>query len=247
MKLKFLQIGIIIIALVFASCNKQNTNKNVTLTNELDSISYSLGVDIASNFKRFGIKDIDIDAFTIGFAQVITEDSTQISELQAKKEVQKFVSKLQNLKLQENLIKGQDFLKENKNKKGIVTTASGLQYKILKKGEGAVPTSKDVVMCHYQGTLINGDVFDSSYKRGKPSTFAVSAVVKGWQEALQLMHVGAKWKIFIPSELAYGKRAQRTIKPNSTIIFEMELIKILSEEDIEKEKNKNKGKRRVSN
>ncbi len=121
---------------------------------------------------------------------------------------------------------GDDFLAANKSKEGVVTLPSGLQYKILKAGTGAKPTASDTVVCNYRGTLINGTEFDSSYKRGQPSKFPVSGVIKGWTEALQMMPVGSKWQLFIPSDLAYGDSGQSGIPPGSTLIFEVELISI---------------------
>ena len=121
---------------------------------------------------------------------------------------------------------GDDFLAANKSKEGVVTLPSGLQYKILKAGTGPKPTASDSVRCDYRGTLINGTEFDSSYKRGQPATFAVTGVIKGWTEALQLMPVGSKWQLFVPSDLAYGERGNQGIAPNSTLIFEVELLSI---------------------
>lgn len=121
---------------------------------------------------------------------------------------------------------GDEFLAANKSKEGVVSLPSGLQYKILKAGTGPKPTASDTVVCNYRGTLINGTEFDSSYKRNQPAKFAVSGVIKGWTEALQLMPVGSKWQLFIPSDLAYGENGQTGIPPNSTLIFEVELISI---------------------
>jgi len=135
---------------------------------------------------------------------------------------------------------GKAFLEKNKKKEGIVTTESGLQYEIIKKGEGQIPTAENKVKVHYKGTLIDGEVFDSSYERGEPSEFPVTGVIKGWQEALQLMPVGSKWKIYVPSEIAYGARGTRgAIGPNMALIFEMELLEIVKEEDKKDEKKPN--------
>src|ERR1700679_4066109 len=125
-----------------------------------------------------------------------------------------------------NKAKGGEFLAANKAKDGVVTLPSGLQYKILKAGTGPKPAATDTVSVNYRGTLINGTEFDSSYKRGQPATFGVTGVIKGWTEALQLMPVGSKWQLFIPSDLAYGERGQRTIEPNATLVFEVELLSI---------------------
>ncbi|MFV0417372.1 MAG: FKBP-type peptidyl-prolyl cis-trans isomerase [Dysgonomonas sp.] len=134
----------------------------------------------------------------------------------------------QEERLELNLKTGQEFLATNKEKPGVTTLPSGLQYEIIKEGNGAKPKATDRVECHYHGTLIDGTVFDSSVEKGKPATFNVSGVIKGWTEALQLMPVGSKWKLFIPSNLAYGERgAGQSIEPNSTLIFEVEILNIL--------------------
>ena len=158
-------------------------------------------------------------------------------------EVQKQMQAKQQEKLKEagdaNKKEGEAFLAANKGKEGVVILPSGLQYKILKEGAGPKPTASDSVVCNYRGTLINGAEFDSSYKRGQPATFPVSGVIKGWTEALQLMAVGSKWQLFIPSELAYGERgAGADIGPSSTLIFEVELLSI---EDKSKDKSPDKG------
>ena len=136
--------------------------------------------------------------------------------------------KLQAERLEINKQAGAEFLRINKEKAGVVTLPSGLQYEVLKTGDGTKPKASDKVKCHYHGTLINGTVFDSSVQRGEPATFGVSQVIPGWVEALQLMNVGSKWRLFIPSELAYGERgAGETIEPNSTLVFEVELLDIV--------------------
>lgn len=136
--------------------------------------------------------------------------------------------KLQAERHEINKQAGAEFLRINKEKAGVVTLPSGLQYEVLKTGDGTKPKASDKVKCHYHGTLINGTVFDSSVQRGEPATFGVSQVIPGWVEALQLMNVGSKWRLFIPSELAYGERgAGETIEPNSTLVFEVELLDIV--------------------
>ena len=134
------------------------------------------------------------------------------------------------IKAQENLEAGNKFLEKNKKRDGVVTTESGLQYEILKKGDGPIPTADDRVKVNYEGTLLSGKVFDSSIKNGKPVTFGVGRVIPGWTEALQLMPVGSKWKLYIPGNLAYGERGTRGIEPNSTLIFEVELLEIVKDD-----------------
>jgi len=157
--------------------------------------------------------------------------------------VQNDLRKQQQEKMQEaaaaNKKEGDAFLSANKGKEGVVTLPSGLQYKILKEGTGPKPTASDSVVCNYRGTLINGTEFDSSYKRGQPATFPVSGVIKGWTEALQLMPVESKWQLFVPSDLAYGESGRPGIEPNSTLIFEVELLSI---QDKSKEKTPDQGK-----
>jgi FKBP-type peptidyl-prolyl cis-trans isomerase FklB len=157
--------------------------------------------------------------------------------------VQNDLRKQQQEKMQEaaaaNKKEGDAFLSANKGKEGVVTLPSGLQYKILKEGTGPKPTASDSVVCNYRGTLINGTEFDSSYKRGQPATFPVSGVIKGWTEALQLMPVESKWQLFVPSDLAYGESGRPGIEPNSTLIFEVELLSI---QDKSKEKTPEQGK-----
>ncbi len=157
--------------------------------------------------------------------------------------VQNDLRKQQQEKMQEaaaaNKKEGDAFLSANKGKEGVVTLPSGLQYKILKEGTGPKPTASDSVVCNYRGTLINGTEFDSSYKRGQPATFPVSGVIKGWTEALQLMPVESKWQLFVPSDLAYGESGRPGIEPDSTLIFEVELLSI---QDKSKEKTPDQGK-----
>jgi FKBP-type peptidyl-prolyl cis-trans isomerase len=162
-------------------------------------------------------------------------------------EVQTEVRKQQTEKMQEaatkNKTEGEAFLAANKSKEGVVTLPSGLQYKILTAGTGPKPAATDSVVCNYRGTLINGTEFDSSYKRGQPATFGVSQVIKGWTEALQLMPVGSKWQLFIPSSLAYGERGPGEIGPNATLIFEVELLSIQDKSKEEKKDDKSEEKK----
>ena len=147
---------------------------------------------------------------------------------EAKNVINEYFTKLQDEKLTINLKAGQEFLAINKNRPGVVTLPSGLQYEIIKEGNGKIPAATDQVKCHYHGTLIDGTVFDSSVQRGTPATFGVNQVIKGWVEALQLMPVGSKWKLFIPSDLAYGAQgAGQSIEPNSTLVFEVEVLDIV--------------------
>ncbi len=200
-------------------------------------VSYGIGVDIGRNFKRLGL-DLDLDVLTKGLRDANAGKKLDLSE----DELRTIMSNYQNELKQKQVIAlktigeanqkaGEAFLAENAKKEGVVTLPSGLQYKILIKGDGKMPTSEDTVSCNYRGTLLDGTVFDSSYPTGKPALFKIGGVIPGWQEALQLMPVGSKWQIVIPSQLAYGQRgAGRDIGPNATLLFEVELTGIQSGE-----------------
>lgn len=194
----------------------------------MDKISYALGLSIGNNFKTSGINELNTETFTKALNAVLKGEELEMDYEEAQNLLNDFFGKLQNERLQINKLAGEEFLTINKNKAGIITLPSGLQYQVLKVGEGKTPVASDTVKVHYEGTLIDGHVFDSSIKRGTPATFGVTQVIKGWTEALQLMPVGSKWKLFIPSELAYGEQgAGNSIEPNSTLIFEVELIDIV--------------------
>ena len=197
------------------------------LTNEIDSVSYSLGVNIGENLKT-QFPDINLKNFELAIKDVLdSQKEPKISGADAQKVIQNYFQK-QQAKASESVIEeGKKFLTENSKKDGVITLESGLQYEIIKSGEGAKPTINDQVTTHYHGTLLDGTVFDSSVERGQPATFPVSGVIKGWTEALQLMTVGSKWKLFVPYDLAYGERgAGPKIGPYTTLIFEVELISI---------------------
>lgn len=195
--------------------------------------SYSFGVDFAKRLKQQGI-DLDISALNRGIkdqtsGNTLALEAGEMTQVKAEYTEQlraKLVQEQQQLAAK-NLEAGKQFLAENAKKEGVVTTASGLQYKVISSGDGKMPKAEDTVTTHYRGTLIDGREFDSSYSRGQPASFPVKGVIKGWTEALQLMKVGDKWELYIPSELAYGE-AQRSelIQPNSTLVFELELLGI---------------------
>lgn len=194
----------------------------------MDKVSYALGLSIGNNFITSGIKNVDFESFLKGMQDVVNGAPAAISYEDAQQLLNEYFGKLQEERLDLNLKAGEEFLAINKNKPGVVTLPSGLQYEILKAGEGPKPSATDQVKCHYHGTLIDGTVFDSSVERGQPATFGVNQVIPGWVEALQLMPTGSKWKLFIPSNLAYGKAgAGQSIEPNSTLIFEVEILEIV--------------------
>jgi FKBP-type peptidyl-prolyl cis-trans isomerase FklB len=194
----------------------------------MDKVSYALGLSIGNNFLSSGISGLQITDFMEGLSDVLKEAKPAISYEEAKQVINDYFAKLQEEKSEINKKAGVEFLQINKHKAGVIALPSGLQYEVLKKGEGPRPTVADKVKCHYHGTLINGKVFDSSVQRGQPATFGVSQVIPGWVEALQLMNVGAKWRLFIPSELAYAEQgAGEDIGPNSTLVFDVELLDIV--------------------
>ncbi len=194
----------------------------------MDKVSYALGLSIGNNFLNSGIKDLQIEDFVKGLSDVLKEAKPEITYDEAKQVINDFFLKLQREKLEINKKAGEEFLHVNKGRAGVVELPSGLQYQVLKQGTGEKPKATDKVKCHYHGTLINGTVFDSSVDRGTPAVFGVNQVIPGWVEALQLMPVGSKWRLFIPSQLAYGEHgAGEMIEPNSTLIFDVELLDIV--------------------
>ena len=197
------------------------------LKTETDSVSYCIGVNIGENLKN-QFSDIDIKDFMNGINDVLDKKSeAKISNADAQKILQGYFTKQQEMKTKLAKEQGANFLAENAQKEGVISLESGLQYEILKQGSGAKPTINDNVTTHYHGTLIDGTIFDSSVDRGQPATFPVSGVIKGWTEALQLMSVGSKWRLYVPYDLAYGERgAGANIGPFTTLIFEVELISI---------------------
>ena len=194
----------------------------------MDKVSYALGLSIGNNFQNSGINNLVVEDFIDGLKAVLSGGKPAISYDEAKQVIDEFFVKLQKEKLELNKKAGEEFLNINRHKAGVVELPSGLQYEVLKKGEGKRPSATDKVKCHYHGTLINGTVFDSSIQRGEPAVFGVSQVIPGGVEALQLMEVGSKWRLFIPSDLAYGEHgAGNLIEPNSTLIFDVELLDIV--------------------
>jgi FKBP-type peptidyl-prolyl cis-trans isomerase FklB len=208
------------------------------LNSEKDKISYMIGYQIGSNFKRDGL-EVDLNMVlngmkeaTTGVASPLSAEESQKLMTDLQKGLQAKAESKQKADGEKNAKEGKAFLEENAKKKDIVKLPSGMQYKELTAGKGDSPKATDTVKTHYRGTLINGTEFDSSYKRGQPATFPVNGVIKGWTEALQLMKPGAKWQLFIPSELAYGEGgAGESIGPNSTLIFEVELLSIEKKEE----------------
>ncbi len=211
----------LILIVGITSINAQNLNT------EMEKVSYSLGVNVAKSVKNQGLESIDSEAIAQAFTDVFEGNDLKISEQESNVILQEYFGKLAQKAQSANVEAGQKFLAENAKREGVVTTATGLQYEVLAEGSGDSPKETDQVTVHYHGTLIDGTVFDSSVERGQPATFPVNGVIPGWVEALQLMKPGAKYKLFIPSNLAYGERgAGGSIGPNATLIFEVELISI---------------------
>ena len=205
-------------------------DKSPPLKDTKDKVSYSIGLNIGFNLKKQNVS-INPDTFALGVKDALA-GKPQMTEEQVKETMTAFEKEMidkQKAAGVKNGADGEKFLAENKKKEGVKTTASGLQYKVIKEGTGAQPKETDTVVANYRGTLIDGTEFDSSYKRGQPATFPVTGVIKGWTEALQMMKVGSKYQLFIPASLAYGEQAMGAdIGPNSTLIFEVELMDVKS-------------------
>lgn len=194
----------------------------------MDKLSYALGMSMAANLMNSGLRQLDVESFVEAFTGIMNNTAPSMSPQEANRVIQDYFSKQQDEMLSKNLEAGKAFLDENRQKEQVVSLPSGLQYEVLVEGGGVKPKATDKVRCHYHGTLLDGTVFDSSVDRGQPAVFGVNQVIKGWVEALQLMSVGSKWRLYIPSELAYGEQgAGGSIEPNATLIFDVELLDIV--------------------
>ena len=222
---KYIKIALVVS--VISSCQNLNQQKfNFDEANELERVSYSIGINVATSIKSEGLDSINSFYISKGFQDVFENKDLAVNIEESNKIIGDYFNKKQDAKNQRLAIDSKIFLEQNKQKEGVMTTESGLQYLILSEGKGNNPTLNDNVTVHYHGTLIDGTIFDSSVDRKQPATFPLNGVIPGWQEALQMMSVGSKWKIFIPSELAYGESGAGAIGPNSTLIFEVELLSI---------------------
>lgn len=194
----------------------------------MDKFSYAIGLGIGQNLLSMGAQGICVEDFAQAISDVLNRKETAISHNEAREIVNKYFEELEAKMNAENIEKGKAFLAENAKKEGVVALPSGLQYMVVKEGNGKKPSATDRVKCHYEGTLIDGTLFDSSIKRGQPAVFGLNQVIKGWTEGLQLMGEGAKYRFFIPSQLGYGaQQAGEMIPPHSTLIFDVELIEVL--------------------
>lgn len=198
------------------------------LSGELERFSYALGMSVASNLIKSGVKAINPEALMLAVTDTYNGEMPKMMPEEANKILESFMSDATQTAAKENLEEGLKFLAENRSEKGVVELPSGLQYKVLAEGDGELPGVDDEVKCHYHGTLVDGTVFDSSVERGQPAVFPVNGVIQGWVEALQLMPVGSKWRLYVPPELGYGEQgAGNAIGPNSTLVFDVELLEIV--------------------
>ena len=236
MKNAILFVAVVAMMIAATSCQPGGT-PDVKLETRADSASYAIGVLVGANNKKQlegapGGKTMNIEAMAQAFRSSSLGEEVKISEEDANALIQKFFMEENDREAQENLEAGNKFLEENGKREGVTTTESGLQYEVLTEGTGEKPAATDQVRVHYHGTLIDGTVFDSSVDRGEPTVFGVNRVIPGWTEALELMPVGSKWKVYIPAELAYGERGPSpAIGPNSALVFEVELLEIVKDDN----------------
>jgi FKBP-type peptidyl-prolyl cis-trans isomerase FklB len=207
-----------------------STGMSDTFNTDEKRVSYGIGRQMGDQLSSSNIPDLSIDLVVAGLRDAFTQQPSQVDEASLQQAFQGLQAKMQAQAEEAAKAVGQagaDFLVQNAERPGVITLESGLQYEVISAGDGATPDASSTVRTHYEGTLIGGEVFDSSYKRGEPAEFPVGGVIAGWTEALQLMQEGAKWRLFIPSNLAYGGRAAGSIPPHSTLIFDIELLKVL--------------------
>lgn len=235
MKHSFLTAGLLILIMVLTGCPAPGGEKAklTELKTPAEKLGYALGSDLGKNFKKNEM-DIDQNAFVQGFQDglndakpLLTEEETKTIQQQAIADMRNKLTEKRKMAAEQNKKDGEAFLTENAKKEGVTTTESGLQYEVLTEGTGPIPKETDRVQVNYAGKLLDGTEFDSSYERGKPATFGVKGVIQGWTEALLMMKTGSKWRIYVPSELAYKDRgAGQKIGPNATLIFDIELLSI---------------------
>ena len=224
--------GFLFLALIaFTTCNSTSSFKTSKPKNNTDSASYMIGISVGHSLKAQNVPDINVDMIAKGIQEVINDDST-VTAQEAQIFLNAYFSELREKEAESNKEEGIAWLAENKNKPGVIETESGLQYKILEEGTGKSPLITDRVKCHYEGRLLDGTIFDSSYERGQPAEFGLRGVIRGWTEGLQLMKEGGKYELYIPSDLGYGPRGGgQVIGPNATLIFVIELLEVLPAEE----------------
>jgi FKBP-type peptidyl-prolyl cis-trans isomerase len=222
-------ILILTVALTFFNCKNDKKEETKSATTSSNNFSYAFGILIGTNLKTNGLNPADVNAedFKRGMMAALGEGKADMDVQAAQELVQQEMEKRQQMGSVKSLEDNKKFLEKNSKKSGIKTTASGLQYEVIKEANGPKPTLKDKVKVHYHGTLVNGTVFDSSVERGEPITFPLNGVIQGWQEGLQLMNVGSKYKLYIPSDLGYGPNPAGKIPANSLLVFEVELLSIV--------------------
>lgn len=231
MKLNKLSIVAFLSAgLLFTACNQQGQEgtPQASLDTKLDSVSYALGFQNGTFLSREGIEEVNTNDYNAGMQAGLSSEDGALTQEQVMAVTNSYLQEIQEQRSSDNVEKGQAFLEENLTKEGVQETESGLQYKVIEEGDGASPSAENVVSVHYEGTLIDGTVFDSSYERGQPAEFPLNRVIPGWTEGVQLMKEGATYEFYIPSELAYGERAPQgsPIGPNETLIFKVELLEV---------------------
>jgi len=219
---------IIAVTLAFTACNQNSSStKDIGIVTEVDSVSYAIGVDVAMSIKQMGFEEINPEAVGKAFNDVFNDVPVLITKENAQPIIMAYIEKVKKVQAEKSEKETADFLAANAKKEGVKATESGLQYRIINEGSGAIPTATDKVKVYYKGTLIDGTEFDST-KDGNPASFTVNGVIRGWTEALQLMPAGSKWQLFIPPGLAYGANPPRgsNIPPNSVLIFDIELLEV---------------------
>ncbi len=223
--IKKVLFSLAVASIALSSCNNKSKIGTIALNNDIDSVSYCIGNAIGKNLAKDGLTNLNDKVLMDALHQAFNNEKTQIEGFKAQMVISNYVTKAKMEIAKKAKEEGEKFLAENKTKNGVKTTESGLQYEVIKEGEGKTPADTSIVKVHYTGTLLNGTVFDSSVERGTPAEFPLNRVIKGWTEGLQLMTVGSKYKFFIPSDLAYGTRgAGASIPANSALIFEVELL-----------------------
>ena len=235
MKMKSLSVSAIVSGMIlFASCDEQGGGaaSSGKIESDIDSVSYALGINVASNITNQGVEQLNADLIAAAVREYNKDpESAKMTNDEAMKFLNRYFSQIQEREREEQgseqRAEGEAFLQENAERSEVKVTESGLQYEVVKKGDGKSPTAESEVVVHYKGTLINGEVFDSSYERGEPAEFPLGNVIPGWTEGLQLMKEGAEYKFYIPYQLAYGERgAGQNIPPYATLVFEVELIEV---------------------
>lgn len=236
MKAKNLLLTLAVGVMVMGCNSGSMTQTSAPLKTAADTASFYLGYMYGTGMDRMGMKDPNMSAIVAGLNSAIQKKETKTDPQEMEMYLNNYFQKMAMVRAEENAEKGRKFLEENAKKSGVDTLSNGIQYKVIKQGDGAKPAETDVVKVHYKGTLIDGTEFDSSIKRGEPAQFQLNRVIPGWTTALKEMPVGSKWEIFIPADQAYGPRGGGPIGPNETLIFEVELLDIVNPEATATEK-----------